>query len=1189
MYKFLAFLIFVCSTNIVNAQSKNFWKPVDKSSVELRNFQDLQTERYQSYELDIVLLKAHILSNPKSTIILPDPNGDFIEFTYETSSNMEEGLQKKYPEITSYKGRSKDGKYVRFTLSKKGLNAIFQTKNGTSKIAVADQIEQNYISYFFADHYHPDQFYCGVTEFAKELEYEQLASANKGLVLEELINYRMAIASTAEFSNKYGGTVSTVLTKINDVLNDLNFYYELEVAIHFNLVEQNDVIIFFDSATDGYNNNNLGVMLGQNQVQLTELIGTDNYDVGHVFGTSGSGGAIGIAALSSACNPQNKARGASSDVGNMVRTFLHEVGHQFSANHTFNYCNEDDATGGGNANSATSYEPGGGSTIMAYATACGSNAYSQAEDYFHVNSLLSIYAHSRNQSCGAISVTDNNKPEITFSYPSNFSIPKNTPFKLTGDAEDEDSEDFLLYTWEQYNIGPATPLGTVFGNAAAFRSYSPSVQKTRVFPRMADLANGTDYIAEILPNYARDFNFIFTARDGSEGHGSIATYEVKFKSINESGPFVVEYPNGFESFEYGDYVKVEWDVANTFSSAVNCKKVNIKLSTNSGNDYPYDLVIGTPNDGEAWVFMPEIATNNARIMVEAADNIFFDIGDQNFTIKAPTDPKYTLDLVVSDPLTCLPSDLVLDVSTKSYLDYSGDVSLEFISGLPAGTEINYSANPIPSGEDGNISLSFPDDVANGDYSVLFRAIGANNDTTLRYFDFSVLSSDFSQLETLSPVDGLATSSTIPVFEWVGADDAAYYLLEIANSPSFDSESIIYISEELTETSHSATVFLEQTKVYYYRVTAYNDCTDGISTIPKGFQTAAFSCNTFEANDLPKNISATGAPTINSVISINQDSKVGDVNIPKLRGFHSYISNLEVHLIAPSGKEVLLFNNRCLNGSNFNLGFDDESPLDLSCPLTSQQIQKPQGNLADFMNEEAKGDWTLRVKDNLGGDGGSLEEFFVELCTSVEVSHPTKISNDTIFLNRGAFAGIRNSSLKYVDEDNTSDELIYTIVENVSNGQLLFNTTTELKIGDQFTQRDINQSRIKFKHDSTATESDYFTFTITDQEGGFVGTPRVNFVIGESLLVDIDHLEEDQRIFAFPNPASESIFLESDALQNQTAKVSILQLDGKQVYGGIHDFNNRIQIDVNDLAPAMYLLKVENASTSHAQKILIIPN
>ena len=1189
MNKFIALIILVCSVTIIEAQSNNYWKPIEKSSVQLRNFQNLQSEHYLAYELNLELLQQHVNSNSSSIIQLPDPMGNLNEFFFEESSNMEPGLQEKFPNIKSYKARSKEGKYARFTLSDNGLNAIFQTDKGNAKIAFTNESSTNYLSYFFADHYHPGQFKCGVTEKAKEVDYDQLAAANKGLVFEDLVTYRMAIATTAEFSNKYGGTVSSVLNKVNNVLSDINFYYELEVAIHFNLIENNDIIIFFNSVTDGYSNNSLQAMLGENQARLSELIGGDNYDIGHVFGSSGSGGAIGIASLGSACNPQNKARGATSDVGNMVRTMLHEVGHQFSANHTFNYCDSDDATGGGNANSGTSYEPGGGSTIMAYATACGQNAYSQAEDYFHINSLLSIYSHSRNQTCGMVEVTDNNKPEITFSYPTNFTIPKDTPFKLSGSVDDEDTEDNLLYNWEQYTTGPATPLGTVFGNAACFRSYSPGVQTTRVFPRMSDLANNFDNIAEILPNYARNFNFMFTARDGSDGHGSFANYEVKFKSINESGPFLVSYPNGNENFEFGEYVKVEWDVANTFSSSVNCKIVNIRLSTNSGNDYPHLLVQETPNDGEAWVFMPEIATNNARIMVEAADNIFFDIGDQNFTIKTPSSPKYTLNLVVSDPVVCLPDNLVLDLETKTYLDYSGDVTLEFLSGLPAGTEIDYSSNPIPAGENGIISLTFLEDVGNESYNVLFRAIGEDNDTTLRIFDISLISNDFSQVETLAPTDGLAESTTNPTFEWLGSDDAAHYILEIATLPNFSSESIVYISENLTETSHLAAVALEQTKIYYYRVTAYNDCTEGIPTIPKAFQTAAFNCNTFQAEDLPKNISATGSPSISSKLFVNLDSKIGDVNIPKLRGFHSYISNLEVHLISPSGKEVLLFDNECLNGSNFNLGFDDESPFNLSCPLTTQQIQRPEGSLTDFVNEDAKGDWTLRINDNLGGDGGSLEEFTLELCTAVTAVHPTEIRNDTIFLNRGAYTGIRNSSLKYIDQNNTSDELIYTIVEDVENGKLIYNSNVELSVGDQFTQRDINQSLIKFKHDSTATFSDFFTFTITDEEGGFVGTPKVNFSIGENFLVNVPDLEIDKTVLAYPNPASEAIYLEMEGVQESSAKVSLMQMDGKIRYTNIVDFKNAIEIGLEFFATGVYILKVENREISHTQKIVINPN
>ncbi|MCA1639463.1 MAG: carboxypeptidase-like regulatory domain-containing protein, partial [Acidobacteria bacterium] len=44
----------------------------------------------------------------------------------------------------------------------------------------------------------------------------------------------------------------------------------------------------------------------------------------------------------------------------------------------------------------------------------------------------------------------------------------------------------------------------------------------------------------------------------------------------------------------------------------------------------------TPNDGSETVVIPRIGTSWARIMVEAAGNIFLDISDTNFNILGPT-------------------------------------------------------------------------------------------------------------------------------------------------------------------------------------------------------------------------------------------------------------------------------------------------------------------------------------------------------------------------------------------------------------------------------------------------------------------------------------------------------------------------------------------------------------------------
>jgi len=46
-------------------------------------------------------------------------------------------------------------------------------------------------------------------------------------------------------------------------------------------------------------------------------------------------------------------------------------------------------------------------------------------------------------------------------------------------------------------------------------------------------------------------------------------------------------------------------------------------------DLPAD---GTPNNGAQKVSLPNLKTKAARIMVEAADNVFFDVSDANLVI-----------------------------------------------------------------------------------------------------------------------------------------------------------------------------------------------------------------------------------------------------------------------------------------------------------------------------------------------------------------------------------------------------------------------------------------------------------------------------------------------------------------------------------------------------------------------------
>ncbi len=637
----------------------------------------INVKSYRQMSVDFENIKSELLRAPKETSIagvksdfifsLPNPDGGFQDFLIAESSIMEPALQEKYPDIRTFSGQgigdNKDAT-IRLDFTLKGFHAqVLSAENSYYIDPYSDGDLNTYIIYsreaFYSQNTKripscevisnnilnapkPANSSRDYRESHKE-NYPKWAaaqSADRATNGTQLRTYRLALACTGEYAQFHGGTVPQVMSAFTTSMNRVNGVFERDVSLRMVMISNTDDLIYLNGSTDPYSNTNGGAMLGQNQTTCDNVIGSANYDIGHVFSTGGGG----VAYLASPCG-SNKAggvTGGNSPVGDPfdIDYVAHEMGHQWGANHTQNNsCNR---------SSGAAFEPGSASTIMGYAGICSPNLQNNSDAHFHnhsYNEMVNFTVNGNGNNCAVTTSTNNTPPSVSVRS-GGFFIPKETAFELTGTATDPDG-DLLTYCWEQYNLGPSTASGdnnltNPSGNAPIFRSWPPTSNPTRVFPRISNLVNNTTVIGEHLPTYSRDLTFRCTVRDNAANGGGVTDAQVAFEATNSAGPFLVQSPNSPVSWLGNSSQTVSWAVANTDIAPVNCSNVDIFLSVDGGYTYPITLLTNTPNDGSATVIIPNISTTSARIKVKASNNIFFDISNQNFTIQLTSTNSYDI-------------------------------------------------------------------------------------------------------------------------------------------------------------------------------------------------------------------------------------------------------------------------------------------------------------------------------------------------------------------------------------------------------------------------------------------------------------------------------------------------------------------------------------------------------------------
>jgi hypothetical protein len=625
----------------------DLWQDIDQTALRQPSGRALpqayRTLRLNPDALDQLLARAPqessespaLLDQSPVVISLPLPDGGFTRFRIVESSIMEPALAAQFPQIKTYNGQGIDdpAATMRCDVSPRGFHAVAILAKGAVYIDpyAADE-PRAYISFYKQNYLRKDTSWeCPVPD--QDQNRDAAGRSTSGLALGHggtLRTYRLAVAATGEYTGFFGGTVEGALAAIITTINRVNAIYQRDVAVRFTLVASQARIIYTDPNTDPYTNDDGRKMQSENQANLDAVIGSNNYDIGHVFSTSRGG----IGAIRSVCNGAYKARGVTgspSPVGDPfdVDYVAHEIGHQFGAFHTFNgsagSCNRSR-----DANSA--YEPGSGSTIQAYAGICGGqDLQPHGDPYFHVKSLEEIttfITSGGGSTCGALSSTGNAPPVINAG--AEFTIPARTPFTLTATGSDPNGHP-LSFAWEQYDLGPPSPPDNDDGRRPIFRSFAPRPEASRTFPQLADILANRESYGESAPTTTRSLNFQVTARDNQAQGGAIASATTRV-NVAGGGPFAVTQPNTPVVWAGGSTQTVTWDVANTNAAPINCSNVRITLSTDGGHTFPVVLAERAPNDGSHSVIVPNAATASARIKVEAAGNIFFDISNADFTI-----------------------------------------------------------------------------------------------------------------------------------------------------------------------------------------------------------------------------------------------------------------------------------------------------------------------------------------------------------------------------------------------------------------------------------------------------------------------------------------------------------------------------------------------------------------------------
>ncbi|AOT11055.1 reprolysin-like metallopeptidase [Pseudoalteromonas luteoviolacea] len=687
------YLLAFCSVILLSFSVKseiNLWSDFQHKALE-----ESQEGLKKAY-LDTKRMAEVFAGDGELRLLLPTPSGELMMFQLTPYSVMPKSLADKYPQIKTYIGKHESDPSISgtFDISPNGFYGVYDLHGQRvfvePIIASSEEKKALYRVYYkhaIADSYAKSDYILRQPIKHKLVDHQARNNdfPSFSTPLTNDVKYRLAIATTGEYSEFHGGTKESVMAALVTLVNRVNQVYMRDLSTTFELVANNDDLIFLDASSDPFSNDDSDI--DRITDAIDPVIGSSGYDIGHLVGT----GAGGLAGFGVACTTA-KAEGITGNPQPVNDAFsidyvAHEIGHQLGADHTFNglagACD-------GNRVETAAFEPGSGSTIMGYTGICETqNLQANSDPYFHVHSLEQMAAFTRQadgSTCGVRTAKTNQAPVVNAG--NNFTIPARTPFKLTGSATDADG-DTLTYSWQQSDLGSATNSpqedATDSGSGPLFRVFNPSSDSTRTFPQMSDVMSGQVSYGEALPTTSRDLIFKLLVRDGN---GNIADDSVTITILGNQQGFAVTEPTSGTLWTLGTHT-VRWQTADTENAPISCLSVDILLSLDGGESFPTLIADDVPNDGQHDVTLANLASSaNGKLKIMCSNNVFFAVNAGNLQIQGSTEP-IAPNITEQEALVVAEDDSI--TLTISNFKYQGGFNAE---SLTVASGDNYTANGL---------------------------------------------------------------------------------------------------------------------------------------------------------------------------------------------------------------------------------------------------------------------------------------------------------------------------------------------------------------------------------------------------------------------------------------------------------------------------------------------------------------